>query len=115
MTDLEMTKLCAEAMGLMSLPEYAVMPNGHIFNRATSTHYWPLTDDEQAMALVKRFHPHVCWITGDYWEVQNSDMNAACAIAHNPDLNRAVVECVAQMRATDPDTRTGPQEKANAE
>src|SRR4051812_44745693 len=93
-----MTKVCAEAMDLhvptFSTDETKVYVVGP--DERTCYVYNPLHDDAQAMALVKRFHPHVCWQTGDFWEVQNSDMNAACAIAHNSDLNRAVVECVAK-------------------
>jgi hypothetical protein len=93
MTDLEMTKLCAEAMAIevfrvsMNAPEHTLRyeaPFG-LYN------YWPLTTDAQAMRLVKRFH---LWINySRQWMVVCGD-----SYTKNADLNRAIVECVAKMQ-----------------
>jgi hypothetical protein len=118
MTDLEMTRLCAEAMGIevgrmlqadlwVSYDEDA--PAGFSF-------YAPLRDDAQAMALVKRFgltvraDVDICGIEdGGDWIVyccdprrwQNADKGVylpQTARIGSFDLNRAIVECVAKMQ-----------------
>ncbi len=86
MNDLEITKLCAEAMG------YTVKPHPH--RKFDSKYNWivngtnwnPLINDAQAMALLKRF-PIDC-------------LNAMCREG-SKDFNRAICECVAKM-ATSP-------------
>lgn len=80
MTDLEITKLCAEAMGVNpTTAERCPICSG--------THgamlYDPLHDDAQAMALMKKFR---LWI----------DLDAVDA--HKGDLNRVICEYVAQMQ-----------------
>ena len=89
MKDLEITKLCAEAISL----EY----EGEIIFL-----YDPLRDDAQAMALVKNLYLHVgyqiqsskgevnncAWVATSRTGVQGFGMN---------DLNRAICECVAKM------------------
>lgn len=86
MTDLEMIKKCAEKMGVADEvfdDKFSRKPN-----------YDPLHDDAQAMALVKKFRITISNQYGDKW---------ACFQGHyscwtvNPDLNRAIVECVAKM------------------
>ena len=52
MTDLEMTKLCAEAMGIKA-SDWDNEYHGSI--PPAKPPYDPLLDDAQAMALVKRF------------------------------------------------------------
>lgn len=118
-SDLELTKACAEAMGLHLLPAYAendirYRPGGewnglmaHIGERPClfieSGAYSPLHNDAQAMALVKKFSllvqpddaPAGKWrvhgyIRDDEW-VQGSDK----------DLNRAICECVAKLPETE--------------
>ena len=89
MNDLDITRLCAEAMGLtvvMQLGEWR-------FPRTQSEHslYDPLHDDAQAMALVKRFAKVIVRRKGGDWSV-----NLDCARAS--DLNRAICECVARMQ-----------------
>ena len=103
MTDLEITKLCAEAMGIelfsaFGVKEYMRWPSH--FDRDTSDdigalkRYAPLHDDAQAMALVKRFHIHLT-----HW-AQNKDWTAAFDrySAKDKNLNRAICECVAKMQ-----------------
>jgi hypothetical protein len=110
MTDLEMTKLCAEAMGLRLLPAY---PEGHILRTVRNVDetnglmvsrdgdrayhfvedgaYDPLTNDAQCFALVKRFRLFNLepWVVAASYGMQLTDIDA--------DLNRAVCECVATL------------------
>lgn len=92
MTDLEMTKLCAEAMGYSeSRASLVVLAGQVIVNDGVNSRFDPLHDDAQAMALVKRF-PLECAQTVSDWAddwITDSDAN----------LNRAIVECVAEMQA----------------
>ena len=79
MNDLELIKRCAEKSGL-ELHEPQDRP------------YNPLTDDAQAMALVKRFKPHMnCSAEGSWWVLLSHSE------ARGTDLNRAIVECTARM------------------
>ena len=110
MNDLEMTRLAAEAMGL----KFSVKENGegnddvcfdgvdlydegsNMWNRC----YSPLTNDAQAMALVKRFRLHLVDML-----VPNNEPYKWCVEKHSQcratgaDLNHAIVECVAKMQA----------------
>ena len=110
MTDLEITRLCAEAIGYAVVEtsqglrardgEYDFMvlgSDGGPYLRRFN----PLHDDAQAMALVKKFwldievfigtkEPLLCW-----------GVVGAQKGAHrvkNTDLNRAICECVAKMQ-----------------
>ena len=105
MTDLELTRLCAEAIGLqvkVSTSRY----DGEQFVEINTGRdpgnegaYDPLCDDEQAMALVKHFKFPIRY-EYDKWEVANQ-------WGEHQDLNRAIVEAVAKMRAADRTARTG--------
>lgn len=78
MTDLELTKLCAEAMDPWLDKSYC---------------YEPLTNDIQAMALVKTFKLDIEWIgtDTDLWRVE---------YAHSDEsLNRAICKCIAVKQA----------------
>ena len=92
MTDLEITKLCAEAVEIKSLRgEYWIQ---HADGNRVK--YNPLHDDAQAMALVKKFELALHKYKGDWfanWEV-NSIVGGS-----DKDLNRAICECVAKMQA----------------
>lgn len=99
MTDLELTRLCAEA--LPNLPKM-ILHNGQWrfgFNKnCLGPPYDPLHDDAQAMALVKKFGlriepPDTCWNRGEW------GISVYGAVSSNVDLNRAIVECVAAMQA----------------
>ena len=108
MTDLEMTKLCADAMGIV-----VQLIDPEVFRWAREKHYRipergeapnecydPLHDDAQAMALVKKFNLSILFACGDDWQVCNlhrEDGGAPNICTHG--LNRAVVSCVAQMQA----------------
>jgi hypothetical protein len=97
MTDLEITKACAEAMGLLGGDTgYALL------GRMENHPYDPLHDDGQAMALVKNMElwiqpprqGHLTAPPSDYWFVAHS---AKGGDSRNADLNRAICECVAKL------------------
>lgn len=118
MSDLELVRLCAEAMGLYLLPAY---PKGHLLYNPNhdrggfmwsgeidgegcyfiqSGAYDPLHDDAQAMALVKKMSlcisaPQSYEVSGPKWGVGQDHKLSTWG----PDLNRAIVECVAKMQA----------------
>ena len=92
MTDLEMLKLCAEAMGYKIVyPDQADLPLCIESSKGAGV-YFPLHDDAQAMALVKKLELGVLR-NGERWEVIHG-----LIWGRNTDLNRAIVECVAQMQ-----------------
>lgn len=95
MMDIEMLRECAEAAGVKV---WAVGDRLEIMNGLVSTGrpYDPLTDDAQAMALVKKFYIAI-GRTQFEWK--------ACALlsktpewSWNADLNRAIVETVAKAQ-----------------
>ena len=99
MTDLELTRLCAEAMGYDW--------HGQIGGRTICVPgdygyvlYLPLRDDEQVMALVKKFHLRIDHNETENWSVcKDHGFTMPPEQGWNPDLNRAIVECVAKMQA----------------
>lgn len=94
MNDLAMVHLCAKAMGYKVAHEYGGHLVLHHHFPDGSTAYNPLTNDEQAMALVKKLHLSVSREHhGDRWGV-----GKPFAETMNADLNRAIVECVAKMQ-----------------
>ena len=103
MTDLEITRLCAEAMGykiLLPIKDDVVecnhLDDGKFFD--------PIHDDAQAMALVKKMVLSIDRaVISNYgvpeqwgWRV----MAAYVGHARSADLNRAICECVAKMQAS---------------
>lgn len=98
MTDEDMTKLCAEVMGIslcccdpsgVAPPHFKEKPDDDSW-----ADYWPLYDDAQAMALVKRFQINICW-----FEVNvPSPFKPTVYMGDRDDLNRAIVECVVQIQ-----------------
>ena len=113
MTDLEMVKACAEAMGHphLHVEENFMESRGQLFymyhpidaDRPQFSLYDPLHDDAQAMALVKRFglildpqHDGQDFASDPGWEVTHPSMPENY-LSINPDLNRAIVGCVARM------------------
>lgn len=83
MTDLEMCLLCAEVMGE---PESVVHADGIL-------KYWPLTDDAQFAALVKRLRLRISPTPTD-WVVEGWN-----AEYRDADLNRAGVTVAALMQS----------------
>lgn len=92
MNDLEMVKLCAEAIGYESHSIYG--PPINIGQAATS--YNPLHDDAQAMELVKKFGINI-WSGPGSWRVMGGTTGDE-GDTWNADLNRAIVECVAKLQ-----------------
>lgn len=113
MTDLELTRLCAEAMGFNVLSAHSAPASNAEFcmiggNGILPFAYNPLHDDAQAMQLVKKF-PMV--IEPEYNEVGENSWGITClrinkrgrfaedsVVRHAFDLNRAIVECCANMQ-----------------
>ena len=100
MTDLELTKLCAEAVGL--IPHKDQIPlvchtGKNLRGIPVSTMYDPLHDDAQAMALVKKFSLSVGPADGDDWCAWDND-DSSIEQGYDENLNRAIVECVAGMK-----------------
>ena len=100
MSDLELIKRCAEKMGYD-----LISTGGQIFCRKPFSHpaqnnaefvYNPLTDDAQAMALVKRFGLIVERIARRGEETWFAAHNES-GIFVDDDLNRCICECVARM------------------
>ena len=93
MTDLDMTKLCAEAMGYQCI-------DGLWWdeNRFGPGRYNPLHDDAQAMALVKKLHLHIDQRPSKACSAQDPCFTIISE-RKDCDLNRAIVECVARMQA----------------
>ena len=98
-TDLEITKLCAEAMGykFTRLNPYelsGILVNGIVDEESR---YDPIHDDAQAMALVKKFHVAIGWNADQTptWGAFRQDTKKWCVSLY---LNRAICECVAKMQ-----------------
>lgn len=97
MNDLEITKLCAEAMGY-SIPQ---RKGDYVFSiplgNTVPGIYWPLEDDAQAMALVKKLDLSICCdICAAHthrWEVFGMDNKSI----FSNNLNHAICECCAKM------------------
>lgn len=101
MTDLEITKLCAEAMGK------TIIWNDYLklFQTGSGTnnthHFDPLHDDAQAMALVKKFKIALGWNPG--WSAFDQSKGKwvyAKDIDDRENLNFAICLCVADMQAS---------------
>ena len=96
MTDLEMTRLCAEAMRLNFRVSYDRFTDGDFveliseLDPGNGGDYDPLHDDAQVMALVKKFPQDT--LTAFIQHQQERWMGRQF------DLNRAIVECVAKMQ-----------------
>lgn len=107
LTDLEITKLCAEAMAFaLSYPIPGIPHISHHswFDRDTSENgvplkvYDPLHDDAQAMALVKRFRLWIAPQPDDFWEVDGWRDGVYLGVSESKNLLRAVCICVAKMQ-----------------
>jgi len=93
MNDLEITKLCAEAMVGIVTHELPLGHKGAGWIRLDGKIFSPLHDDAQAMSLVKRFALAVMPNYDRAWNVSGGGV-----VADNADLNRAICECVANMQ-----------------
>lgn len=112
MTDLELTKACAEAMGL----NYPEEMNGKLYKetwidagwkcRTGKDPYDPLHDDAQAMALVKKFTMTIERELAsrnsfgfEFGVTLFANSGKVFVVRNQHDLNRAIVECVAEMQS----------------
>jgi hypothetical protein len=107
-TDLEMTRLCAEAMGwktgglASNVVAYKVSHCAIISSndRGGESVYDPLNNDAQAVAVLKRLKLCANHIEG-FWEVTCCKPGTSdhCAKGRSVDLNRAIALCVVGMSA----------------
>lgn len=109
MTDLELTKLCAEAMGyavLVGLGGMRIYRNGKVEEVSGNivAHFDPLHDDAQCLALVKKFHIEISWNEDGVCTTNIFTAEPGRYIAYpvSTDLNRAVCLCVARMQLASP-------------
>ena len=92
MTDTEITRACAEAMGLTQGDTgYALI--GHMKNHP----YNPLHNDAQAMALVKKFRLNIGQLSDGTCKVFRMDKDDLWD-ADSKDMNRAICETVAKLQ-----------------
>ena len=99
MGDLEMVRKCAEVMQV-ELCERHSHDWPHYFDAARGewgedVRYDPLTNDAQAMELVKKFDLEIRRPHSDEWWVMGNGLYGASV--GDADLNRAIVRCVAAM------------------
>ena len=104
MTDLEITKLCAEVMGVPIIQKGADAKLPFWYSDLTKKKtrllaYNPLHNDAQAMALVKKLHLHIDQRPGKACSAQDPHFTVI-AERSDCDLNRAICECVAKMQAS---------------
>lgn len=104
MTDLEMTKHCAEALGLGYIRPCEENPRAVEYNDDPEESAWmlycPLDEDGEAMALVKRFQVQVNpQANGRCSSVIFLDGDDEIRVDDSADVNRAIVEVVATMQA----------------
>lgn len=96
MSDLELTKLCGQAMGYTLVGTN----NLYIYSQVWGDKYDPLNDDAQAMALVKTFQLLIELDPNEQgFRVRKPATESAFRLQGNfhGALNRAIVECVAAM------------------
>ena len=98
MTDLEITRLCAEAYfdsGKRMISCIGDVAYVEPYCEVDAIRYDPLHDDAQAMALVKKMRLDIDseWPGRDRWIVMGTG-----GFASSDDLNRAICECVADMQ-----------------
>lgn len=89
MTDLEITKLCAEAMGWYWPQE----------NNTHNVRPDPIHNDVLTMELVRRFELWISKSSGKWSVTEPTGFQTPYEnSAENEDLNRAICECVAKMQ-----------------
>ena len=103
MTDLEITRLCADAMGINGLTEKRnrlVWERAREESHARLRSYEPIYNDAQAMALVKRFRLFITHDETEFWVEWAGPIGGDGKVSWraDPDLNRAICECVAKMQ-----------------
>ncbi len=128
MTDLDMTRMCAEAMGFDYVIDYDIVdnkerswiniakgayPTGPYGQPSPEKRYDPLHDDAQAMALVKKLE--LCIFNDEFHTLTTATSTGRRVLEwivyydgclekdriKGFDLNRAIVECVSKMQNND--------------
>ena len=94
MTDLEITRLCAEAMYAPKRVKSAAKSVFYEDAPGQWVHFDPFDDDAQCFALVKKFNIQIEGYPGDYSVCVDDN----CASPFTKDLNRAICECIASMQ-----------------
>ena len=104
LSDLEATRLCAEAMGYTAREWTHMVPVPSPTSIAVYNREWPhpfgfdpLTDDAQAMALVKRFNMGIGQDSEGRWSAV-MQKPTYCQSFHHATLNAAIVHCVAALQ-----------------
>ena len=97
MTDLEITRLCEEPMGYKIVyPDQKDLPLCVESERGAGV-YFPLHDDAQAMALVKKLGLDVhCRADMNGWYVGRGRLHEG--LTTHADLNRAICNAVAAIQ-----------------
>lgn len=97
MTDLEITKACAVAMGYAVELRATTSGENHWEHMVNSQLYEPLRDDLEAMALVKKFKLTITppLALAPTWEASQTGGQ----YYEHADLNRAICQCVASLEA----------------
>ena len=94
MTDTEITKACADAMGL----KLSTISNAKVYifdAMGFQQFYQPLHNDAQAMALVKKFGLAIDTPLPN----GEIDVNSQTSHCRSTDINRAICQCDAKMQA----------------
>lgn len=99
MSDIELVKACAEAMGIALYVASQNAPQ-HTLRTCNHENYWPLTNDAQAMALVKKFRIEIAWNPVGWAVNTYSELDMPESYASDDDLNRSICECVAKLKDT---------------
>ena len=98
MTDLEITRLCANAM-IVDIESIGFRTDGTVC--IDGVPFDPLHDDAQAMALVKKFNIGIDRgaLGNDHWGAAliRGGITMYCATSPSS-LNRAICECAAKMQ-----------------
>lgn len=120
LTDLQLTKLCAEAMGYMETQLIKTGAyNNFRFEVRTQGKGWqlydPLHDSAQAFALIERFGLSVWghgYVAGDWkYHAEWGHPDDYHALGHGFTHNEAIVRCIAQMQVDRTKTSTVAQDK----
>ena len=98
MTDLEINRLCAAAMGGWVVVNGIVYRAGEFDADGHRPEYNPLHDDAQAMALVKKFRLNMGHLSKGWCKVFTAPFERGIYEGEAQDLNRAICECVAKMQ-----------------
>lgn len=91
--DAKMVRLCADAMGIK--PDERTVRNVNYGYALAMMGYNPIKNDKQAMALVKKFGISIRKTDPDWWDAW---LPLQPVDGGSPDLNRAIVLCVASMQ-----------------